>query len=131
MDWEKFKNNCMWAKTRNGTMLTLQRREYKKPRNCAYCEKDGHKLSEWKTVACVSERRLKLSEKKLSFNCTRSKHKASKCRSTKTCQFCNEIHHTFICKKGSNMLSRTNTSHVTFPVVVIEVEGVKCRVLID
>ena len=52
-------------------------------------------------------------------------------RSTKTCQFCNEKHHISICKKGSNMLLTTNTSHVTYPVVVIEVEGVKCRALID
>ena len=34
-------------------------------------------------------------------------------------------------KKGSNMLLTTNTIHVAYPVVAIEEEGVKCRVLID
>ena len=29
------------------------------------------------------------------------------------------------------MLLTTNTSHVTYPVVAIEVEGTKCRALID
>ena len=70
-----------------------------KSRSCVYCEKDGHKSSDCKAVECVSDHRLKLAEKKLCFNCTGSKHKASKCRSTKTCQICNEKHHTSICKK--------------------------------
>ena len=34
-------------------------------------------------------------------------------------------------QKGSNMLLTTNTIHVRYSVVVIEVEGVKCRGLID
>ena len=34
-------------------------------------------------------------------------------------------------KNGSNMLLTTNTIHVTYPVVVIEVDGVKCAALID
>ena len=93
-----------------------------KIRNCVYCEKEGHKSNECKTVECASDGRLKLSEKKLCFNCTGSKHKASECRSTKTCQFYNEKHHTLICKKGSNMLLTTNTNHVTYPVV-------RCRAL--
>ena len=91
----------------------------------------GHKSSECKAVECVSDRRLNLAEKKLCFNCTRSKHKVSEFRSTKTCQICNEKHHTSICKKGSNMLLTANTIHETYPVVVTEVEGVKCRALID
>ena len=52
------------------------------------------------------------------------KTKTLKCPSTKTCQFCNEKQHTSVSKKDSNMLVTTNTSHVTYPVVVIEVEGV-------
>ena len=49
----------------------------------------------------------------------------------KLAKFFNEKDHTCICKKGSNMLLTTNTIHVTYPLVVIEVEGVKCRALID
>ena len=102
-----------------------------KSRVCIYCDKEGRKSSECKTVAKVSERRLILSQKRLCFNCTGSKHRASECRSTKTCLTCKEKHHTSICGKSSNMLLTTNTSLVTYPVLVIEVEGVKCRVLID
>ena len=91
-----------------------------KPRSCVYCKKEEHKLSECKAVECVSDRRLQLAENNLCFNCTGLKHKASECRSSKTCQFCNEKHHTSICKKGSSMLLTRNNSPVTFPVVVIE-----------
>ena len=96
-----------------------------------YCDKEGHKSTECKTVAKVSERRLILSQKRLSFNCTGSKHRVSECRRTKTCLTCKEKHHTSLCEKGSNMLLTTNTSLVTYQVLVIEVEGVKCRALID
>ena len=48
----------------------------------------------------------------------------------KNCHCCNKKH-TSICKKGSDMLLTINTSHMTYPVVVIEVGGVKCRVFID
>ena len=67
----------------------------------------------------------------LCFNFTGSQHNATECYSTKTRQFCNEKHQTFVCKKGSNMLLTTNTSYVTYEVVMIEVEGVECRALID
>ena len=96
-----------------------------------YCDKEGHKSTECKTVAKVSERRLILSQKRLCFNCTGSKHRASECRITKTCLTCKEKHHTSICEKGSNMLLTTNASLVTYPVLVIKVEGVKCQALID
>ena len=36
-------------------------------RVCVYCDKEGHKSSKCKTVAKVSERRLILSQKRLSF----------------------------------------------------------------
>ena len=65
-----------------------------------YCDKEGHKSTECKTVAKVSERRLILSQKRLCFNCTGSKHRASECRSTKTCLTCKEKHHTSVCEKG-------------------------------
>ena len=56
-----------------------------KSRVCVYCDKEGDKSGECKTVAKVSDRRLILSQKRLGFNRTVSKHRASKCRSTKTC----------------------------------------------
>ena len=50
-----------------------------KSRVCVYCNKEGHKSSECKTVAKVSERRLILLQKRLCFNCTGSKHRATEC----------------------------------------------------
>ena len=102
-----------------------------KSRVCVSCDKEGHKSSEYKTIAKISDCRLVLSQKRLGSNCTGSKHRASECRSTKTCLTCKDKHHTSICENGSNMLLTTNTSLVTYPVLVIEVEGVKCRALID
>ena len=96
---------------RDNVYLTKEREH--KTHRCVYCEKEGHKSSEFIAVECVSDCRLKLSEKKLYFNCTGSKRKALECRNTKTYQFCNEKNHTYICKKGSNMLLTTNTSHVS------------------
>ena len=101
-----------------------------KSRVCVYCDKEERKFSECKTVAKVLERRLILSQKRLCFNCTGSKHRASECRSTKTCLTCKEKHHTSISEKGSNMLLTSNTNLVTYPVLVIEAESVKCRALI-
>ena len=46
-------------------------------------------------------------------------------------EICNKKHHTCKYKNGLNMLLTTNTIHVKYLVVVIEVEGVKCRALID
>ena len=115
---------------KRGKMYHTRENEHKS-RVCVYCDKEGHKSSECKTVAKVSDRMLILSQKRLCFNCTVSKHRASECRSTKTCLTCKEKHHTSICEKGSNMLLTTNTSLVTYPVSVIEVEGIKCQTLID
>ena len=69
--------------------------------------------------------------KRLCFNYTGSKHRASECRSTNTCLTCKGKHHTSICENGSNILLTANTSLVTYPVLVIQVEGLKCRALID
>ena len=52
---------------------------------CVYCEKLGHKSSECELVSGTPERRLVLSKKKLCFNCTGPKYRASDCRSNKMC----------------------------------------------
>ena len=42
-----------------------------------YFEKSGHKPSDCKTVSDIEELRLILSKKKICFNCTGTKHRAS------------------------------------------------------
>ena len=56
-----------------------------------------------------------------------------KAHSTKICLNCKEKHHNSICEKGSNssMFLTTHSNSVTYPVLVTEVEGIKCRTLID
>ena len=102
-----------------------------KSRVCVYCDIDGHKSSECKTVTKESDRRLILSQKILCFNRTGSKHRTFEYQGTKTCLTCKEKHHTSVREKGSNMLLTTNINLVAYPVLVIEVEGVKCLALID
>ena len=97
---------------------------------CVYCEKPGHKSSECELVSEPPERKMILSKKRLCFNCTGPKHRASDYHSNKTCANCKGKHHTSICEKTSNVLVTTNDNHVTYPLVT-DIEGIKCRALID
>ena len=81
-------------------------------------------------VECVSDHRLKVSDKNLCFNSTGSKHKDCEYRSSETWNFVIK-HHISISNKVSRMLLTANTSHMMQPVGAIEIEGAKCRSLID
>ncbi|XP_022804811.1 uncharacterized protein LOC111342037 [Stylophora pistillata] len=104
-------------------------------RGCVYCENHDHKSVDCKTVATVDDRRKVLSNKRLCFNCTGSKHRADDFKSRSLCQICHRRHHTSICNSRiSNQLMTTTSMErptVIYPVVVVEVLGVKCRALID
>ena len=111
-----------------------------KPRSgnqCVYCEDDNHRAINCTKVTSVHERQKILSEKKLCFNCTGTRHRADECKSKLRCQICDRKHHTSICHKQENqanpLLVATGipTGNVTYPVVVVEVEGIKCRALLD
>ena len=47
------------------------------------------------------------------------------------CVNCKGKHNTSICEKASNVLLITNDNHVTYPSVIIDIEGIKCCALID
>lgn len=104
---------------------------------CFYCEDDKHRAINCTKVTSVNERQKILSEKKLCFNCTGTGSRADECKSKLRCQICDRKHHTFICHKQENktnpLLVATGipTGNVTYPVVVVEVEGIKCRALLD
>ena len=86
-----------------------------------------------------------LSEKKLCFNCTGSQHQAGRCKSKKNCGKCNGRHHTSICddteqppepsppSDGSTRqpLLVSKESSVVYPAVIVQVNGVKCRAVLD
>ena len=103
-------------------------------KGCVYCEDSSHKSANCDKVTSVAERRKQLSAKRLCFNCTGSKHRAADCRSRSVCQSCQRKHHTSICDKVGQEQVKTATCKggaVCHPVVVVEVNGVKCRALLD
>ena len=133
MDREKLQN-CWksWEKHfRRENLFQVRDKDKKSAYGRVYCEKPGHKSSECELVSESPERRLILSKKKLCFDCTVSKHRASDCRSNKACANCKRKHQTSTCKKTSNFLLTTNDNHVTYPLVIIDIKGLNCRALID
>ncbi len=98
-----------------------------------YCENDSHRSVECTKVVDVGERKKILSIKRRCFNCTGEKHRASECKSKIQCYKCKCKHHTSICDKAepNPAMCQPNQSSVIYPVVVIEVEGIKCRALLD
>ena len=81
------------------------------------------------------DRRKILSQKKL-FNCIGGSHRAAECRSTTMCRNCAKRHHTSICEskpKAEGLLSihQPDQSEVIYPIVLVEVDGIKTRALLD
>ena len=114
---------------------TFQARQQEtKTKPCVYCEETGHKPSDCGKLATLREQKRVLTEKQLCFNCTGTKHKAVECRSQGGCMFCKRKHHTSICDRAGStehMLVATGDTSVTYPVVVVNGEGIKCQALLD
>lgn len=100
-----------------------------------FCEDTTHKAVECWRVFAVDERKKILAEKTRCFNCTGSNHRATECKSKATCQTCGKRHHTSICKQqpaqDEKMLTALQDTGVVHPVVIVNVEGVQCRALLD
>ena len=114
-------------------IFTATQGTYQK-RQCVYCGNSSHKSADCKKVERVSERRNILREKRLCFNCTGSGHRASSCESKGSCRNCRGKHHTSVCDKAQRepeMLLTTGEHNVVYPVVIMKVEGVTCRALLD
>lgn len=71
----------------------------RRKRTCVYCEEDSHGSKECPRITTVDERKKLLAQRKLCFNCTGARHRASECKSNINCQKCNSKHHTSICPK--------------------------------
>ena len=63
------------------------------------------------------------------FNCAGSEHRASECKSEISRQICQRKHHTSRCDKNSQIM--VTQSLVFHPVVVVKVNNIICRVLLD
>ena len=108
-----------------------------KPRGCIYCDSSEHKANDCSNVTSVSERKQILAKRRLCFNCACGSHKASECASKIACKKCGKRHHTSICdtnEKPNNRdvaMTTGEKSEGIFPIVVVEVNGVRCRAIID
>ena len=100
-------------------------REIKNPKACVYCDGADHR-----SVDC----------KKCERTVDRKKLLTTECKSRTACQKCNRRHHSSICDNRVNesdnssvllTASSAGNSIVTYPVVIVKVNGVKCRALLD
>ena len=104
------------------------------PGGCVYCQSETHKSIDCERLKTVDERKKYLAKNRLCFNCTRSQHRAADCKSRSTCQKCQRKHHTSICDQTNNPVlaaSCNENRSVCYPVVVVEINGVKCCALLD
>ncbi|XP_028408717.1 uncharacterized protein LOC114531281 [Dendronephthya gigantea] len=107
-------------------------------RGCVYCEDVGHKATQCDKITDTSERKKILTKKGLCFNCATRKHRAAECSSKTSCQHCKQRHHSSICQQPrqssgnkEKLMTDGATGEGIFPVVVVKVNGVMCRALID
>ena len=103
---------------------------------CVYCENNMHKSVDCTKVVSVDNRKKILARKGRCFNCTGTQHQAASCRSKSKCKKCNRKHHISICGEsppGEQLLTaqHSNNNTIVYPVVIVNVEGVKCRALLD
>lgn len=109
---------------------------------CLYCGED-HKAAECIKITSVADRRQILLKRHLCFNCTTGNHHAIYCKRRSACQHCHKRHHTSICDMPAQesinkpmpargvALTTNQIREGLFPVIVIEVNGIKCQALID
>ena len=110
---------------------------------CIYCDRVTHRSWECENVTSPAERRRILQNKRLCFNCTGAQHSASQCRSRASCVHCKQRHHSSICDRpsatgrqtannGGVALTATQEGEkVCHPIVIVKLNGVICRALLD
>ena len=131
-DWRQPEKSQPKLFRREKSFSTRSKDQQWKQKLCVCCETSDHKSSDCTKVTTLEERRKILSCKKLCFNCTGRSHRASECKSRVDCQVCHKKHHTSICDKTKDeLLKATNENNVIYPVVIVKVEGIKCRAQLD
>ena len=114
------------------------REEEVKLKGCVYCGNTAHKATQCTEVTETSERKKILAKRGLCFNCATRTHRASECSSKMSCRVCNKRHHSSICDQRQKQPGNENklmtdgvSGEGVFPVVVVKINGVMCRALID
>ena len=120
-----------------------QEREPARARHaCVYCDCVTHRSWECDKITSPAERRQILQNKRLCFNCTGPKHSANKCSSRASCVHCKQKHHSSICDRqvrasqprnnaGVALTATQDGEKVCHPIVLVKVNGVTCRALLD
>ena len=125
---EEREESSPWKKEKPRKLMQAKETRQK---GCVYCE-EQHRASDCPNVASVNERKRILSEKRLCFNCTSALHRAAACPSKGSCQSCKKRHHTSICEGNSgNPLLTASSKEGVMPIVLLRVNGITCRALID
>lgn len=90
-------------------------------------------VAKCQTVSSVEYHRLVFSKKKLCFNCTGSKHRASEYPSNQNVQFKIPYFnfYTSIWDKNKNVVLAANDNTFSYPVVILIIEKITCRASID
>ena len=132
------RRNQKWDRSRK---LYQARGEDFKRRECVYCGDVSHKPSNCQKITKIEERRAKLAQKNLCFNCIAPNHRAAECFSKATCQHCKKRHHTSICdgnltpkdgtKDKNTLMTASGSNEGILPIIPIRVDGIRCRALID
>ena len=106
-------------------------------RRCVYCDSSDHKANDCQKVTTVADRKQILAKKHLCFNCALGSHQAAKFQSKNSCQKCGKRHHISICDKSTTAeerkiaLTANEVGEGVFPVVLVKVDGITTRALID
>ena len=120
-----------------------QEREPARARHaCVYCDCVTHRSWECDKITSPAERRQILQNKRLCFNCTGPKHSANNCSSRASCVHCKQKHHSSICDRqvrasqpknnaGVALTATQDGEKVCHPIVLVKVNGVTCRALLD
>ena len=115
--------------------LLNTRREDVRVKGCVYCGDPDHKAMQCEKIVETNERKKILARKGLCFNCAVKPHRAVDCPSKSSCQHCSKRHHSSICDKrpgnGKKLMTDGASDDGIFPVVVVKVNGIMCRALID
>ena len=126
----------------------MQTHQNTKTRECVYCGRKDHKAIACNRIQDISKRKKIISSKGLCSNYIREGHCASNCKSQRSCMKCKGHHHTSLCmdetnqkstatRTGSNntatgqKLLTTPESEAISPVVVVKVNGISWRALLD
>ena len=114
--------------------LLQARQGQQKKRECVYCGSESHRVFDCDKVKDLFERQKIVATKKLCYDCLGGGHSGISCESKGSCKNCNSRHHTSICEKkngNSTPMLTTQDKQVIHPMVIVKVNRIKCRALLD